>query len=150
MFCLINRRIILVKIGLFFQEISHKEFPGSNVLLPSFLTSITNGIFRWQICYLLLLISNPVFYRGNYRTLAELISIHPTFTPDSKNIETQSMIENILSGLWSDLFFLMCPVKNFRGYNIIFEVRLVYKQSLKDIFICTWRRSPFSGSRSAL
>ena len=37
--CLINRRIISVKIGLFFQEITFiTQFPGSNFLLPTFLT----------------------------------------------------------------------------------------------------------------
>ena len=38
-FCLIKRRTISVKIGLFFQEITFRtEFPGSNILLPTFLT----------------------------------------------------------------------------------------------------------------
>ena len=64
-------RIISVKIDLFFQEITVKtefsgmeeitvktEFSGSNFLLPTFFLTVANGIFRWQICYLLLLISN--------------------------------------------------------------------------------------------
>ena len=39
MFFLINRGIISVKNGLFFQEITFiTEFPGSNFLLPTFLT----------------------------------------------------------------------------------------------------------------
>ena len=39
MFCLLNGRIISVKIGLFFQEItSITDVPGSNFLLPPFLT----------------------------------------------------------------------------------------------------------------
>ena len=39
MFCLVNRIIISVKIGLFFQEITFiTEFPGSNFLLLTFLT----------------------------------------------------------------------------------------------------------------
>ena len=56
-----NWRIISVKTALFFQEITFiTEFPGSNFLLSTFL-KVANGIFtcRWQICYLLLLISNP-------------------------------------------------------------------------------------------
>ena len=52
--CLINRRIISVKI----QEITFRtEFPGSNFLLPTFLTG-TNEIFRRQICYFLLILLN--------------------------------------------------------------------------------------------
>ena len=36
---LIKRKIISVKIGLFFQEITFRtEFPGSNLLLPTFST----------------------------------------------------------------------------------------------------------------
>ena len=39
MFGLIDRRVISVKTGLFFQEIIFiTEFPGSNFLLPTFLT----------------------------------------------------------------------------------------------------------------
>ena len=55
-FCLISRRIISVKIGLFFQEITFiAEFiTGSNFMLPTFLKQVANGIFRWQSCYLLL------------------------------------------------------------------------------------------------
>ena len=35
-FCLISKRIITVKMGMFFQEItSIKEFPGGNCLLPT-------------------------------------------------------------------------------------------------------------------
>ena len=60
-FCLINRRNISVKIGLFFQGITFiKEFPGSNILLPTFLAG-GEWVFRWQICFLLLLISNPAW-----------------------------------------------------------------------------------------
>ena len=51
-FCLINRRIISVKIGLFFQEITFiTEFPGSNVLLPKFLTG---GKWDFRVANLLL------------------------------------------------------------------------------------------------
>ena len=50
-FCLINR-IIWVKIGLFFQELTFKkEFPGSNFLLPSFLSG---GKWDFQVVNLLL------------------------------------------------------------------------------------------------
>ena len=45
---------ISVKTGMFFKEITSKtEFPGYNILLPTF-KQVANGI-----CYLLLLISNP-------------------------------------------------------------------------------------------
>ena len=45
---------------MFFQEItSITEFPGSNFFLLPIILTVANGIFRWQICYLLLLISNP-------------------------------------------------------------------------------------------
>ena len=50
--CLINRRIISVKIGLFMQEITFiTEFPGSNFLLPTFLTG---GKWNFQGANLLL------------------------------------------------------------------------------------------------
>ena len=50
--CLITTRIISVKIGLFFQEITFKtEFPGSNFLLPTFLTG---GKSDFQVANLLL------------------------------------------------------------------------------------------------
>ena len=58
-FCLKYRKINLVKTGLFFQEIIFiMEFPGSNFLLPTFLTG-GKWDFQVEICYLLLLISNP-------------------------------------------------------------------------------------------
>ena len=51
-----RRRIISVKMGMFFQEIiSITEFPDSYQQFKQ----VANGIFRWQICYLLLLILNP-------------------------------------------------------------------------------------------
>ena len=76
LFCLINRRIISVKIGLFFQEINlKKELPGSNFLLPSFLSG---GKWDFQVANLLLATvnfepckgSNPLamapFYKQNF------------------------------------------------------------------------------------
>ena len=58
-FCLINRRIISVKISLFFQRIVFVAgFPGNFFCYQHF-KQVTNGIFRWKICYLPLLISNP-------------------------------------------------------------------------------------------
>ena len=58
--CLINRRIISVKIGLFMHEITFiTEFPGSIFLLPTFLTG---GEWNFQGgggANLLLLISKP-------------------------------------------------------------------------------------------
>ena len=52
MFCLINRRFISVKTGLVFQDITFiSEFPGSNVLLPTFLTG---GTWDFQVANLLL------------------------------------------------------------------------------------------------
>ena len=65
MFCLINTRIILVKIGLFFQEITFTiEFPGSNFLLPKFLTG---GKWDFQVANLLLATVNfePCKFKGN-------------------------------------------------------------------------------------
>ena len=54
---LIKRRMISVKIGLFFQEIIFRtEFPGCNFLLPSFLTG---GKWDFKVANLLLLISDP-------------------------------------------------------------------------------------------
>ena len=51
---------ISVKMGMLFQEItSITEFPGSNFLLPTIYTG-SNWDFQVGICYLLLLISNPV------------------------------------------------------------------------------------------
>ena len=51
------RRIISVKIDLFFQEITLiAKFPGSNFLLPTFLTG---GKWNFQVTNLLLLISKP-------------------------------------------------------------------------------------------
>ena len=48
---IINRRIISVNINLFFQKITFiKEFPGSNILLPSFLTG---GKWDFQVADLL-------------------------------------------------------------------------------------------------
>ena len=63
MFCLINTRIISVKIGLFLQEITFTtEFPGSNFLLPTF---ITGGKWDFQVANLLLATVNfePRKYR---------------------------------------------------------------------------------------
>ena len=55
-FVLKNRRIISVKIGLFFQEITFiTEFPGSNFLLPTFLTGVK---WDFQVSNLLLAIVN--------------------------------------------------------------------------------------------
>ena len=52
MFCLISRSIILVKIGMFFQEITFiTEFQGSNFLL---LTIQTGGKWDFQVANLLL------------------------------------------------------------------------------------------------
>ena len=52
MFCLININISSVKIGLVFQEITFiPEFPGSNFLLPTFLTG---GKWDFQVANLLL------------------------------------------------------------------------------------------------
>ena len=52
MFCPIKRRIISVKIGLFFQEnIFRTEFTGSNFLLPTF---FTGGQWYFQVANLLL------------------------------------------------------------------------------------------------
>ena len=49
---LIKRRIISVKISLFFQENTFRtEFPGTNFLLPSFLTG---GKWDFQVADLLL------------------------------------------------------------------------------------------------
>ena len=51
-----SRRNITVKNDLFFQEInSISEFPGRKFWLPT----LSNRIFRLQICYLPRLISNP-------------------------------------------------------------------------------------------
>ena len=51
MFCLIKRRIIPVKVGLIFQEITLiTEFPGSNFLLPTFLKG---GKWDFQVANLL-------------------------------------------------------------------------------------------------
>ena len=38
----------------------HNRFPGSNFLLPHF-KQVAIWVFRWQVCYLLLLNSNPEF-----------------------------------------------------------------------------------------
>ena len=58
MFCHITRRIISVKIGLFFQEITFRTvFPGSNYLLPTFLTG-----GKWDLEVENLLLSNPESY----------------------------------------------------------------------------------------
>ena len=55
-FCHINTRIVSVKIGLFFQENTFTtEFPGSNFLLPTF---ITGGKWDFQMANLLLAIVN--------------------------------------------------------------------------------------------
>ena len=52
MFCPKHKRIISVKIGLFFLEITFmKEFTGSNFLLPTFLTG---GKWGFQMANLLL------------------------------------------------------------------------------------------------
>ena len=51
-FCLLSRRTISVKIGLFSQEINFiTEFSGRNVLLPTFLTS---SKWDFQVANLLL------------------------------------------------------------------------------------------------
>ena len=53
-----------MKINLFFHEITFKnEFPGSNFCYPHHFYQEVHGIFRQQIRYLLLLISNPAFTR---------------------------------------------------------------------------------------
>ena len=55
-FYLISSRIISVKTGLFFQEITFiTELPGSNVLLPRFLTG---GKWDFQVANLLLATAN--------------------------------------------------------------------------------------------
>ena len=60
-FVFISRRIISVEIGLFFQEITFiTEFPGSNFLLPRFLTS---GKWDFQVANLLLATVN--FHPGD-------------------------------------------------------------------------------------
>ena len=52
MLCLINKRLISVKIGLVFQEITFiSEFLGSNFLLPTFLRG---GKWDFQVANLLL------------------------------------------------------------------------------------------------
>ena len=56
MFCLISSCIISVKMGLFFQEITFiTELPGSNFLLPRFLTG---GKWDFQVADLLLASAN--------------------------------------------------------------------------------------------
>ena len=67
MFCLINKRIISVKISLFFQEINFvKEFPGSNFLLPSFLTG---GKWDFQVANLLLAFVNFELWYARFQEL---------------------------------------------------------------------------------
>ena len=62
-FVLISRRIISVKIGLFFQEITFiTEFPCGNFLLPRFLTG---GKWDFQVADLLL----ATFYVEPWKTL---------------------------------------------------------------------------------
>ena len=62
MFSLINRKIISVKISLFFQKISFRtEFPGSNCLLPLFLTG---GKWGFQVANLLLATVNVKIVRS--------------------------------------------------------------------------------------
>ena len=52
MFCHIKRRNISVKIGLFFREITFRTvLPGSNFLLPTFLTG---GKWDFEVANLLL------------------------------------------------------------------------------------------------
>ena len=66
-FCLINRRIISVKISLFFQEINFiTESLGSNFLLPTF---STDGKMNFQVANLLLAIINfePWIFRSFWR-----------------------------------------------------------------------------------
>ena len=49
--CLINRRLISVKVGLIFQKIALiTEFLGSNFLLPTFLTGGKGGKFATCYC----------------------------------------------------------------------------------------------------
>ena len=55
MFCLINRIIISVKMGLFLQETTTTELPGSNFLLPRFLTG---GKWDFRVANLLLAAGN--------------------------------------------------------------------------------------------
>ena len=55
-FCLISSRIISVKMGLFFQEITFiTELPGSNFLLSRFLTG---GKWDFQVANLLFATAN--------------------------------------------------------------------------------------------
>ena len=54
-----DRRIVSVKTGLFFQEITFILDSQVAIFCYQYFKQVANGIFRWQICYLLLLISNP-------------------------------------------------------------------------------------------
>ena len=66
---LLRRRIISVKIGLFFQEITLRtEFLGSNFLLP---TSLTGGKWNFQVANLLLLISNYAWALASHLVLQQ-------------------------------------------------------------------------------
>ena len=57
--CSYKQKKYFSEIGLFFHEVAFiTEFLGSNFCYPHF-EQEANGIFRWQICFVLLLISNP-------------------------------------------------------------------------------------------
>ena len=94
-----NRRIISVLIGLFFQEITFiTEFPGSNFLLPTFLTG-DKWDFRWQIPYLPLLNLDPGLscFCSSPKMLMLIISNLPQHTPD---------LEHAMASLTDDLKWL--------------------------------------------
>ena len=67
------------KLKVFFHEITFtKKLPGSNFLLPSNLTG-GKWDFQVEICYLLLLISNPEFLTTG-RTIDTLTHVFATFS----------------------------------------------------------------------
>ena len=78
--CFISRRIIAVKIGMFFQEItSTTEFPGSDILLP---TIETGSKWGFQVANLLLATVNfePCLGKGHViqgsnQTITKVISL---------------------------------------------------------------------------
>ena len=100
MFFLIHsdRRIVSVKIGLFFQEITFILDSQVAIFCYQYFKQVANGIFRWQICYLLLLISNPAHGLNRVGTtrLVTIIYSNLLITRSGINCQMGSKFGNIV------------------------------------------------------
>ena len=155
MFCHISRTIISVKNSLLFQEITfHNRFPGSNFLLPTFLTG---GKLHFQVTNLLLATVNfvPCYPKMNFT--------HQTIMYTCKNTSLCSSLP-FLSSLFMINFILIhfnpffpwapCTVENLmitlRQFFFTMN-RYTFKGRNSSIFLVSLlKRDPLLTERSAI